>query len=72
VKIKPRSEWKPRSQWKKRARGRVSAEIGDGLVVFEMTTQGVTARRKHGRRRILWTFEQLAKGIGHGGQINLL
>jgi hypothetical protein len=69
---KPRSEWKPVSQWKKRARGRVTVEVGEGLIVFEMTTKGVTARRKHCRNGITWTFEQLAKGIGYGGQISLL
>lgn len=69
---KPRSEWKPRSQWKRRARGRVVIEVGGSLIVFEMTTQGVTARRRRGRKRIVWAFEQLAKGIGHGGQIELL
>jgi len=69
---KPRSEWKPRSQWKRRVRGRTTAEVGDCLVVFEMTTKGVTARKKHCRKQMVWTFEQLARGIGHGGQIELI
>ena len=69
---KPRSEWKPRSQWKRRARGRATEEVGGIPVVFEMTTKGVSVRKRRGRKRILWTFEQLAKGIGYGGQIELL
>lgn len=81
---KPRNQWKPRSQWKRRAHGRVAAEVQVGnlpngepdyaLFIFEMTSKGVSARKKHGRKANakVWTFDQLANGVGSGGQMKLL
>lgn len=71
---KPRNQWKPRSQWKKRARGRVTVDIGDALFIFEMTTKGVSVRKKRSRLAgaKVWRFEQLANGVGAKGQMALI
>lgn len=59
---------------KARVRGRVAVDIGDNIVVFEMTTAGVSTRLKRSRLNSakVWRFEQLANGVWENGQMKLL
>ncbi len=86
-KKKPFATTKPRSEWrrtKRRVRGRVVEEVNVGagkdgeakydLFVFELTSAGLTVRRKRQRRSgaKVWTFQSLANGVAPGGQMKLL
>lgn len=66
-----RAKWKPRSQWKRRLKGRRTEEVGDGLFVFEMRTEGVAVRKKHGRKVRLWPWSSLANGVNPVGQMEM-
>jgi len=42
--------------------------------VFELTTKGLSVRKKrsHLKNAKVWTFSQLANGVGQGGQMKLI
>ena len=68
--------------WFRNPAAQVSAHFGVGkdgmeafeLFVFEMTSAGLTVRRKRGRKSgaKVWTFQSLANGVAPGGQMKLL
>ncbi len=65
-------------------RGRVVTDVHVGnlpngepdyaLFVFELTTKGLSVRKKRSRLKNakVWTFSQLANGVGGGGQMKLI
>ena len=80
---KPFATTKPRSHWRKpkrRVRGRVLHDVQVGanpedtaIFVYELKSDGLHVRQKHKRKEKLWTFDNLANGVGvRGGQMTLI
>ncbi len=51
-----------------------NGEPDNALFVFELTTKGLSVRKKRSRLKNakVWTFNQLANGVGQGGQMKLI